>query len=233
MTDHNKPECPFCGGLRLNRVEDGNGCHWTKCSDCGACGPVEHEGGDRITWESRIALRAINASPGVDARTCAEEIASTLMVGEPYGLDVADWPVEGIAAIIAKHTPTPTADGWDAASRLDRVYQLAMLVCEKHHANADEHAARHAYALALHDIAQMADTTALKRGDTPASVAQPAAPVVGDAARRDIETLKRWRQELPANWYQQPLLKRLSDLLDRLTASQPLPATTAVGEREA
>lgn len=49
--DH-KIECPFCGGLRLTRCED-DALIWTKCNDCGALGPVQHPGGDRITWNTR------------------------------------------------------------------------------------------------------------------------------------------------------------------------------------
>jgi hypothetical protein len=53
-----------------------------------------------------------------------------------------------------------------ALKRLVEIHDKAMAVCEKRHANADEHTARHAYALALHDIAALASTpTTAGQGD--------------------------------------------------------------------
>lgn len=48
---------------------------------------------------------------------------------------------------------------------LGEIERRAMSVCEQHHANADEHAARQAYALALHDIATLARTAGQKEKD--------------------------------------------------------------------
>lgn len=50
----------------------------------------------------------------------------------------------------------------DAETRLRDVRVRAAGICEQHHANADEHAARYAYALALHDISTIARTVGEK-----------------------------------------------------------------------